>query len=242
MPEIFYEPPRRRRVLLWPATITLLVVNVGVYLLQWRVLNETFLNTRLALSLDGLRQGFVWQLLTFQFLHGSIWHLVLNCWALFMFGREVEWVLRTPRFLILYFTGGVVGGLFQIFVELMWPHYFEPGLPVVGASAGIFAVVAAFAMLFPRRRLTLLLLYVIPVTMKARSMLWLSLIITAVGIGFPHTFIEAILGGNVAHAAHLGGILTGLALSGGRTATARAAQISSYYSQPPSLPEDPRIR
>jgi membrane associated rhomboid family serine protease len=238
MPEIFYEPPRRRRVLLWPATITLLAVNVGVYLLQLTVLKETFVDARLALSVDGLRQGFVWQLLSFQFLHGSIWHLLFNCWALFMFGREVEWVLRTPRFLIMYFTGGIVGGLFQVFVMLMWPQYFGTGA-VVGASAGIFAVVAAFAMLFPHRQL-ILLLVVVPIKMKARSMLWLSLIITAAGISLPHTWIAVILGGNVAHAAHLGGILTGLALSGGRTATARAAQISSYYSQPPPLPEDPR--
>jgi membrane associated rhomboid family serine protease len=240
MPQIFYEPPRRRRVLLWPATITLLVVNVGVYLLQLTVLSETLVNTRLALSVDGLRQGFVWQLLTFQFLHSTPlpWHLLFNCWALFMFGREVEWVLRTPRFLIMYFTGGVVGGLFQVFVMLVWPQYFGTGA-VVGASAGIFAVVAAFAMLFPHRQL-ILLLVVVPIRMKARSMLWLSLIITAAGIGLPHTLIAVILGGNVAHAAHLGGILTGLALSGGRTATARAAQISSYYSQPPPLPEDPR--
>jgi membrane associated rhomboid family serine protease len=240
MPEIFYEPPRRRRTLLWPATITLLVVNVGVYLLQLKVLNHDFVNARLALSVDGLRQGFVWQLLTFQFLHSTPWpwHLLFNCWALFMFGREVEWVLRTPRFLIMYFTGGVVGGLFQVFVMLMWPQYFGTGA-VVGASAGIFGVVAAFAMLFPQRQL-ILLLYVVPIKMKARSMLWLSLIITAAGIGLPHTWIAVILGGNVAHAAHLGGILTGLALSGGRNATARAAQISSYYSQPPPLPEDPR--
>lgn len=233
----FVEPPRMRRTWLWPATIALLAVNIGVFLIQKTVLNEEFVDERLALSVAGMRQGFLWQLLSFQFLHGSVWHVLLNCWALFVFGREVEWVLRTPRFLLLYFVGGVVGGLFQIFVMFTWPQYFGRA-PVVGASAGIFGVVAAFAMLFPRRRLTLLLFFVLPVSMRARSMLWFSLILTAAGIAAPTGLLAAILGGNVAHAAHLGGILTGLALSGGRAAEVRAEQLSGYALRPPP---DPRI-
>jgi membrane associated rhomboid family serine protease len=70
-------------------------------------------------------------------------------------------------------------------------------------------------------------------------MLWFSLILTALGIAFPKTLLAVILGGNVAHAAHLGGILTGLVLSGGRAAAARAAQLSGYISESTSAPEDP---
>jgi membrane associated rhomboid family serine protease len=144
-------------------------------------------------------------LLTFQFLHAGWLHLILNCWALYMFGRDVEWTLGKARFITLYFSSGVVGGLFQEFVALIWPHYF--GSAVVGASAGIFGVVSAFAMLFPERPLMLLILFVIPLKMRAKYLLLINLLLTALGLSFPKSFF----GGNVAHAAHLGGILTGLA-------------------------------
>jgi membrane associated rhomboid family serine protease len=189
----------------WSATVVLLVINVIIFLLQATLLNRGFLDHYFALSLGGLRHGFVWQLFTFQFLHANFWHLLFNCWALFVFGMAVEDILGTGRFLILYFSSGIVGGLFQEFVALIWPSYF--GSAVVGASAGIFGVVSAFAMLFPERELTMLLFFVIPITMRAKFLLVINLIITALGISFPQT----VFGGNVAHAAHLGGILTGLA-------------------------------
>jgi membrane associated rhomboid family serine protease len=189
----------------WSATVVLLAVNVAVFLLQITVLSRVIHEDYLALSLDGLRSGFVWQLITFQLLHAGWLHLLLNCWALYMFGREVEWALGKAQFLALYFSSGVVGGLFQSLVALLWPHYFSSA--VVGASAGVLGVVSAFAMLYPERRLTLLLFFVLPVNMQAKHLLWLSLLLAALGIALPNSA----LGGNIAHAAHLGGILTGLA-------------------------------
>ena len=70
-------------------------------------------NTYLALSLDGLRSGYVWQLLTFQFMHVSVLHILFNSLAIFFFGRPVEEAMGARRFLTLYFTSGVVGGLVQ---------------------------------------------------------------------------------------------------------------------------------
>jgi membrane associated rhomboid family serine protease len=189
----------------WSATVVLLVVNSVAFILQLTVLPHVIHESYLALSLEGLRRGYVWQLLTFQFLHAGWLHLILNCWALYMFGRDVEWTLGKARFIMLYFSSGVVGGLFQEFVALIWPHYF--GSAVVGASAGIFGVVSAFAMLFPERPLMLLILFVIPLKMRAKYLLLINLLLTALGLSFPKSFF----GGNVAHAAHLGGILTGLA-------------------------------
>lgn|ERR1022692_178036 len=189
----------------WSATVVLLVVNAVAFILQLSVLPHVIHESYLALSLEGLRRGYVWQLLTFQFLHAGWLHLILNCWALYMFGRDVEWTLGKARFITLYFSSGVVGGLFQEFVALIWPHYF--GSAVVGASAGIFGVVSAFAMLFPERPLMLLILFVIPLKMRAKYLLLINLLLTALGLSFPKSFF----GGNVAHAAHLGGILTGLA-------------------------------
>ena len=188
----------------WSATLTLVIVLVIAFLIQRFALSPFFTGEKLALSLDGIKQGFVWQLLTFQFLHGGWIHLLVNCWTLYMFGREVEWTLGKAKFLALYFSSGIIGGLFQVLVSFLWPHYF--GGAVVGASAGIFGVVAAFAMLFPEQMLTMFLFFVIPINMKAKVLLFISLGITALGISFPGSF-----GANIAHAAHLGGILTGMA-------------------------------
>jgi membrane associated rhomboid family serine protease len=189
----------------WSATTVLLVVIAAAYVLQITAVPDAFCDRYLLLSLAGLKRGFIWQLLTFQFLHAGWLHLLLNCWALFMFGREVEWALGKARFLALYFASGVVGGLFQALVALLWPHYFDSG--VVGASAGVLGVLAAFAMLYPERNLTLLLFFVIPVNMRAKYLLYLSILLAAFGIAFPNSPF----GGNIAHAAHMGGILTGLA-------------------------------
>lgn len=187
----------------WSATLVLVIVLVVAYLVQ-RFLLPYSVYAELVLSLDGIKSGHLWQLLTFQFLHGGWLHLFFNCWTLYMFGREVESVLGKARYLTLYFLSGIMGGLLQVFVAWVWPNYFGAG--VVGASAGIFGVVAAFAMLAPNEVLTMLVFFILPVNMRAKWLLVLSLGITALGIAFPLTF-----GGNIAHAAHLGGILTGMA-------------------------------
>ncbi len=187
----------------WSATLVLVIVLVVTYLVQ-RYFLPGSIYEELVLSLDGIKSGHVWQLLTFQFLHAGWLHLFFNCWTLYMFGREVESALGKVRFLVLYFLSGIMGGLLQVFVEMVWPHYFVGG--VVGASAGIFGVVAAFAMLAPNEVLTMLIFFILPVNVKAKWLLYISLAMTGLGIAFPVQF-----GGNIAHAAHLGGILTGMA-------------------------------
>src|SRR5205823_6313852 len=129
--------------------IILIGVLIGVFLLQnmggGRVIN---FNDYLVLSKDGLKAGYIWQLLTFQFLHAGPWpwHLLFNCFSLYVFGREVEQALGASNFLKLYFCSGFFGGILQagmFFVPI-------PGMDraVVGASANIAGVIAAFAMLF----------------------------------------------------------------------------------------------
>src|ERR1019366_1575340 len=100
---------------LWSATVVLLVVNVVAFILQQVLYHySTFpVDGWFALSVGGLRQGFVWQLLTYQFMHGGWLHLLLNCWAIYVFGREVETTLGRGSFLTLYFTSGVIGGVFS---------------------------------------------------------------------------------------------------------------------------------
>ena len=88
-------------------------------------------------------------------MHGGWLHLLLNCWAIYVFGRELEDALGRGRFLALYFASGVIGGLFQALIGVLLGGVFAA--PVVGASAGAFGLVAAFATLFPERPLMLLL-------------------------------------------------------------------------------------
>ena len=80
-----------------PATIALLVINAVAYLVQLAVagLSQFPLNDYFALSVEGLRHGYIWQLLTFQLMHGSLTHLLFNCLAIYVFGREVEEALYT---------------------------------------------------------------------------------------------------------------------------------------------------
>jgi membrane associated rhomboid family serine protease len=194
----------------WSATVVLLIANVAVFLLQNVLAYSSGFPVLpyFALSVDGLRHGFVWQLLTYQFMHGGLIHLLLNCWAIFIFGREVESALGVRRFLALYFSSGVVGGLFQVLAGALAEHFSQSvwalrfAAPTVGASAGAFGLVAAFAVLYPERPLMLLLFFIIPVSMRAKFLLLFSAALAGLGIAFSMD--------NVAHAAHLGGMLTGI--------------------------------
>ena len=185
------------------ATMALVVVNVVAFILQSAV--ERFsnfpTNAWFALSVDGLRHGFVWQLLSYQFMHAGPLHLLLNCWMIYVFGREVEETLGRNSFLTLNFTSGVIGGLFQALAGVLLGGRFAA--PVVGASAGAFGLVSAYAALYPERPLMLLLFFIIPVNMRAKFLLLFSAILTVIGLVFPMD--------NIAHAAHLGGMLTGIA-------------------------------
>lgn len=185
----------------WSATMALIVALIAAFLLQFGAFSPFFRQNYLALSLHGIKRGFVWELLTYQFMHAGLLHIVLNCWTLYLFGRAVESVLGTSRFLVLYFSSGVIGGLFQVLAAWLFPDHF--GGAVVGASAAIFGIVATYATLFPDQ---LLSLFLIPIFFRARTLLIVSFILAVLGLVFP-----SMMGGNVAHAAHLGGLLSGIA-------------------------------
>ncbi|HTY86375.1 MAG TPA: rhomboid family intramembrane serine protease [Candidatus Acidoferrum sp.] len=222
-------------------TVVLLAVNAVVFVVECFTLGNPpqFLGNRFALSVDGLRHGFIWQLLTYQFMHANMWHILINSWALYLFGREVEGRLGGKPFLILFLTAGVVGGIFQALAAFVWPQFF--GGPVVGASAGCFGLVAAYATLFPRRELTLL---IPPITFHAKTMLILSAVLAVMGIVFP---ID-----NVANAAHLGGMLVGFfyvrwlvqgrwpwpGTTGNREAARSAADPTAFWRRDPAASEE----
>lgn len=178
------------------ATMCLILANTAIYLFQH--INGVYLHWSLfqylVLSTDGIKDGYLWQLLTFQFLHSGGLHLVFNMLALYWFGRPVEEAIGTGRFLEAYFASGIVGGLLQTALGLAFPAYF--GQSVVGASAGVFGLVTLFSLIDPDR--VILLWFVVPV----RS---LYFVYGAALISLFFVIVPSNSG--VAHAAHLGGIL-----------------------------------
>ena len=182
-------------------TVALLIVNAAVFAVQLLASNSPqgseIQDTWFALSLTGLEHGYVWQLLTFQFMHAGWMHILFNSLAIYFFGRPVEATLGPRHFLTLYLSSGVIGGLLQMLFAHWLPSFDNA---VVGASAGASGLIAAFAILHWTERFTLLL-YFIPVTMTGKMLLAVSLVLAFAGILTPNS--------NIANAAHLGGILTG---------------------------------
>jgi membrane associated rhomboid family serine protease len=133
-----------------------------------------------------------WQLVTYAFLHGGGTHLFLNMFALWMFGRDCEAVLGSRRFLAMYAAAVLTAALVQLAVASASGDAY----PTVGASGGVFGVLLAFGMLFPRRRVLLL---IPPIPMPA----WLF--VTLYGV---IELASGVLGtaAGVAHFAHLGGM------------------------------------
>jgi membrane associated rhomboid family serine protease len=186
-----------------PVTKTLLIANVAVFLAQqivgdalilwfglWPISSASF--GALEPSADFLP----WQVITYSFLHGNEIHILVNMLGLFMFGSEVERVLGQQRYITYYFVSVLAAAVAQLVMSALNPG---PAYPTVGASGGVFGLLLAYGMFFPRR---IVMLIFPPIPMPA----WLFVIVYAV--------LELYLGvtgtqAGVAHFAHLGGMLGG---------------------------------
>ncbi|HSQ07030.1 MAG TPA: rhomboid family intramembrane serine protease [Chromatiaceae bacterium] len=155
---------------------------------------------------DGLNAGgpqfWPWQLLTYGFLHAGVLHIVLNMYALWMFGSRLEYLWGGRRFAAYYLACVVGAALVQLVVSEINLAQGGVAYPVLGASGGVFGVLLAFGLTFPETRLMLL---IPPIPIKAK---WFVLI---------YGVIELVAGvtgtlEGIAHFAHLGGMLTGLIL------------------------------
>jgi len=170
------------------------------------------------------------QLVTYAFMHGGFMHIFFNMFALFMFGGILEHVWGTKRFLIYYLVTAIGAGIIQ---QIFWTVEFHsaltainqaissdvlnapslieqkrlfldsPNFITIGASGSVFGLLLAFGWLFPEERLFLMF---IPVPIKARIFVFVY------GVVELFQGVANFSGDNVAHFAHLGGMLFGAIL------------------------------
>jgi membrane associated rhomboid family serine protease len=220
-----------------PVTKNLIIINVVMLLLA--MLSQRMLN----LNLNGVLGMFFfqsprfapWQIVTHMFMHGGLGHIFFNMYALWIFGKTLESVWGSKRFLIYYLATGLGAAFFHQLVnyiqfapeiaalkgaysvdrinytllnEILQPGnpFYQFGrelmTPTVGASGAVYGVLLAFGMLFPN---TPLYIMFIPIPIKAK---WL-----VIGFGALELFLGITnSGGNIAHFAHLGGMIFGFFL------------------------------
>lgn len=193
-------------------TKNLIIINGIIWLTQFVLFNRADMDlTRLfGLHFPASDQFRIYQLVTYMFLHDpySISHVFFNMFAVFMFGRTLEQVWGPKRFLTYYLVTGIGAGLIQLLILFIRVQAVLPqemfsmvDSVTVGASGAVFGILLAFGMLFPNAEL-----FIIPFPFPIKAK-WF-----VIGYGL----LELIFGvanrsgDNVAHFAHLGGMLFGI--------------------------------
>jgi len=204
----YYRPRGFGGFSLFPPIIkNLLIINGVVFLLQtmlnnlsfdgvpgWYIINRWFaLNPLTGVDTAGQSYNFqIWQLITYQFMHGGFGHILFNMFALWMFGIEIENMWDPKKFLTFYLLCGVVAGIFHLFLSSIF------GLPTavtIGASGAVYGVMIAFALFFPDR--PIYLYFFIPI--RAKYLITFLVIM--------EIMLVDSAGSSIAHLAHLGGAL-----------------------------------
>jgi membrane associated rhomboid family serine protease len=213
-----------------PVIKNLLIINALVFLAQ-QLLQQYGITELLALHYPASEGFKSYQLITYMFLHGDFWHLFFNMFSLFMFGIMLENIWGSKRFLTYYMVTGIGAGLIQILVSYFSIRYYQSHLPIeivqqvfyegynkeyldptvqslnaalntstIGASGAVFGILLAFGMLFPNSEIMLMFP---PIPIKAKYFVFIY--------GALELYLgwKSYGGDNVAHFAHLGGMLFG---------------------------------
>jgi membrane associated rhomboid family serine protease len=208
-----------RRQTFWISTFTLILLNVVVFLFELslgRNLNRLVFLFGIVparyTSVQGLTHagavGFFLPIFTSMFLHGGWLHLIGNMLFLFVFGRSIEDRYGHLNFLAIYFVGGFAAAVTHIVLNAGSP------VPTIGASGAIAAVLGAYAVCFPRARISTLIFLIFffwRVEIPALFLLGYWFLIQFVA-GYQMLSIETATGGGVAWWAHVGGFLMGIFL------------------------------
>ena len=194
IPRMGYGP---QRVSFGPAITRmvkiLIIINVVIFL--WQSL-ASLVGSFEVIQIFGLtpylvlRRLFLWQLGTYLFLHGDLWHIFFNMFALWMFGSELERYWGPKAFLKFYFVTGVGAGVLSVLAD---PSGMSP---TIGASGAVYGILMAYGMMFPERQVYLYFLF--PVKVKYFVGV-LGLIAFFSSLNAP--------GSTIAHVAHLGGMI-----------------------------------
>jgi hypothetical protein len=155
-----------------------------------------------------------WRMVTSIFLHGGFMHLLLNAWALFLFGTLVEKKAGEEEFFKIFIIAGIVGSLGY---WLVYAVGIIPDVPALGASGAIFGIMGAAAVLFPD-----MVLYVWFFPMRMREAAILFAIIELYGT-------MTMTSSGIASAAHLGGLIFGFLYMKWRMQRMVEEYYSSYY-------------
>lgn len=195
-----------------PAVKALVIVNVLVWFIGQVVLEKLILNTNafsLALSLipeQVLLKGFVWQVVTYMFLHTSeVTHILFNMLMLWFFGSELEQRWGTRFFITYYLTTGIGAAVIYVTGVALYAAITGGGtaglmIPVQGASGAIFGLLLAYGMIFGERMTYFLIVF----PMKAKYFVMLMGFVELVSM-----MTSRDRGSEVAYLAHLGGLISG---------------------------------
>ncbi len=181
-----------------PGVKWLLISNVAIFVIGFfagKLQLDPFGDFRLTPA-NVLKEGRVWQLVTYMFLHANVTHILFNMLVLWMFGADLEGAWGTRRFLRFYFFCGVGAGICVVLANYLLP-LGNPFLPTLGSSGAIYGILMAYAMLYPTR--TMLFAFLFPIQVK-----YFVMIIGA--IAFLGSFQ---VNTGVSEFAHLGGLLFG---------------------------------
>ncbi len=185
-----------------PVVRILLIINVAAFLIQMTA--DTFFGTHLfeifGLVPYRLYEHFaVWQLVTYQFVHADLFHLLFNMLVLWMLGSELELQWGKNFFTKYYLVCGVAGGIFYAVVQFFFRGSPTSLIPVVGSSGSIYGLLIAYGILYSER--TMLFMMMFP--MKAKHFVGLL-----VGVELFTTVFNPRSG--IANLAHLGGMAAGV--------------------------------
>lgn len=187
---------RNRRI---SVTNAIIISNFIVYILVLILIynNSKFLDY-VALTPSKILSGmYLWTLITNMLMHGPLAHLIMNMISLLFLGSFLERIIGPKRFLIFYFTAGIVAGLFFVFSALLFTKDLDA--TAIGASGAIFGIAGVLAVLIPRLPVYILF---IPVAMP----MWVAVILLLVVLWVLSIIAQVPIG----NTAHLGGLLAGI--------------------------------
>jgi membrane associated rhomboid family serine protease len=186
------------------ATVSLIVLNIVVYVFTSQM--GLVIRPEVAHNFGASVGNFHWyQMFSSMFLHSGPIHIIGNMWFLYLFGFAVEGRMRTPKFLILYFLAGILGGV----AHLLIAGQISPKIPAIGASGAIMGVMGGAMYLFPHSPVDVAWTFWWRFGTSEWKLWWVGCFYIAFDL--LEAFLTTTLGvsGGVANLAHLGGVASG---------------------------------